>query len=159
MRDLLHTLRLIIGRGRITRTAWGKSPRSVQVRMPDGAVLDGVHVIGQAGVISRPRAGAEVVVVCAGGDRSHPIVIGTLDREHPGPDLEEGEAAIFAAGGAIIHCKLDGTVAITGDVRVTGSVIAEGGIADAEGTLAELRTTFETHIHSTPVGPTGPPTQ
>lgn len=160
-------LRTIVGRGRVRRFAPQTTPRSMQVELLRGEVLDGVQLVQQAGFSSRPRVGSEVVVVSVGGDRSHPVAIGTVDRKHLGPELAEGDVALFAttSSGAVVLIRGDGTVSILGDVEiegnlaVTGSIEAGGEVADARGTVSEFRDQYNQHTHlDSQSGSTGPPT-
>lgn len=160
---LLRMLRLSVARGRILRTSHETVPRSAQTKLHDGEVLDGVHVIQEYGSASRPLEGAECVVVCVAADRSHPVVIATHDRRHPGPTLNPGDKAIFAASGPTVICRygggleISGDVTITGDVLVEGSVSASGDLEDETGSLAALRGGYNIHTHVASGSPTSTP--
>ncbi|MEM9378410.1 MAG: phage baseplate assembly protein V [Planctomycetota bacterium] len=158
-------MRLLVARARLERTDGSTVPRSGQVRLLSGEVADRVHVVQEYGFASRPPAGSEAVVVCAGGDRSHPIVVGTLDRRNPGPELAEGDVAVFSSSGDVIVLQAAGGVAVKspaialeGDVSVSGSLAAEGDVSDGAGALQTLREIYDVHTHPTPAGPSGPPT-
>lgn len=161
--SLLRMLRLSVARGRVLRTSGETVPRSTQTKLHDGEVLDGVHILGQYGLSSRPLEGAECVVVCVAGDRSHPVVIATGDRRHPGPSLNPGDTAMFAPDGPTVICRrgggleISGDVTITGDVLVDGSVAASGELEDGSGALGELRDIYNVHIHTVSGAPTSGP--
>ncbi len=161
--SLLRMLRLSVARGRVLRTSYETAPRSVQTKLYDGEVLDGVHVFGQYGLSSRPLEGAECVVVCVAADRSHPVAIATGDRRHPGPSLNPGDTAMFAADGPTVICRrgggleISGNVTITGDVLVDGSVSASGELEDGDGTLGALRDGYNVHVHTASGAPTSGP--
>ena len=61
-----------------------------------GEVLEGLQLIQQFGLASRPLPGAEGVAVFPMGDRSSGYVVATEDRRVR-PGLEPGEAALYSA--------------------------------------------------------------
>jgi len=125
------------------------------------------------GFTSRPPTGSEAIVLCLGGNRDHPVVVADEDRrERPAGGLAEGEVCVYAAGGARVYLRADGSVEIVapggvlvsgdvevdGDLGVSGNVTAAGDVADGVGTLAALRSAYNVHVHSDPQGgSTGPP--
>lgn len=46
------------------------------------------------------------------------------------------------------------TVSITGNLNVTGSITATADISDASGSMGEMRTTYNSHVHGASSGPT-----
>lgn len=157
--SIMGALRLIVARGRITRTYGTTVPRSMQLRLLSGEVADRVHHAQHYGFASRPAEGSEAIVVCVGGDRSHPVTVGTIDRRSVGPDLEEGDVVVFSSSGDRILLPAAGGVQILGDVTVEGSLQVSGDVSDAAGTLASLRGTYNGHTHPETDSVTGPPNQ
>ncbi|MEL6431762.1 MAG: phage baseplate assembly protein [Planctomycetota bacterium] len=171
LEGLLSRLRLVVSRARIRLTDPDAIPRRAQVTLLAGETVDRVPVVQQYGFASRPREGAEGVVVCVGADRADPVLIGTLDRSHPGPELEVGEAALFgpkgdwvkflAGGGVVVHAPngatIRGRTTIEGDVDVRGSVSASGDLSDAAGALSRLRGAYNAHTHVETDSVTNPP--
>lgn len=76
-----------------------------------------------------PRSGDTVLVIKSGAEK-YPCVAGRLQGESEGP--EPGEVWISAASGAGIRLKPDGTVELSGDLRVSGSLTAEGTVKMGE---------------------------
>ncbi|MDE0109902.1 MAG: phage baseplate assembly protein V [Bryobacterales bacterium] len=68
---------------------------------------------------------------------------------------EGGSATIAAPGGVAItgNLSVDGNLSATGDISATGGVSAGGDVSDGLGSMAEMRQTFNDHIH--PTGPGG----
>lgn len=50
-----------------------------------------------------------------------------------------------------------GTLDVTADATVQGSLTARGGVSDAQGSLAEMRATYNLHTHGVPPAVTVPP--
>ena len=50
-----------------------------------------------------------------------------------------------------------GTLDVSGDATVTGSLTAQGGVSDAQGSMSEMRGTFNVHTHGVPPAVTVPP--
>lgn len=176
---LLARVKTLAQRGVVRSTDDAKKAQELVVAVLAGETLSRVERFAHFGFTSRPRAGAEVVVLCLGGNRDHPIVVADEDRRsRPAGDLAEGEAGLYSVdgGGAIkarITLRADGSVEVlapgavivTGDAQVSGdldaggNVTAGGDVADSVGTLAALRNAYNVHTHPDPQGgSTGPPT-
>lgn len=85
------------------------------------------------GFTSRPANGAEAVVAFVGGDRSHGFALGVDDRRYRIKNLSSGEVVVYDLTGTKVLLKQNGdieitpssgTVKITGDLNVTGTVTA-----------------------------------
>lgn len=97
--------------------------QTMQVEVTSGEVKDGVEHYEPFGLTSHPPAGSDGIIAFAGGDRSNPVIICVAGRGSRVTGLNEGDVAIYNQGGAVI--KLVGSdIEITGNVRVTGDVIA-----------------------------------
>lgn len=160
---VMRALRLLVSTGEVTRTDWGTRPPRLQLHGYEGEVLDRVALMTPFGVASRPPLGSRVVAVALGADRSQLAVLAAAHASDPPPELAEGELAIHARGGAVVHLKLDGSVHVTGPVTVSGAVsvdgpvTATGDVSDMRGSLDLLRTAFNLHQHPETGGVTGPP--
>lgn len=166
---LIASLSLMVTRGRIERTRADTAPRALQATLLAGEVVDDVHLAQEYGFASRPLPGSEAVVAMIGGDRAHPVAVATLDRRHLGPELAEGDVALFSSSGDFVLLRAAGGILVKGDlevagqVRVGGSVEAEGDlraagdVEDAVGTLGALRTAYDVHTHAETQSVTGPP--
>jgi phage gp45-like len=149
---LRRSLRLVSNLAEVEMTDWAQVPPTAQLHLQDGEVQDRVPILGPWGVAYRPPRGARGVAVAQGGDRSQLVLLGAASRAVPPPVLDEGEVALYSAGGAVLRLGLDGKVHVTGDVLV------EGHLADFRSSLEEMRALIDAHVHPTPAGPTGVPT-
>lgn len=158
---VLHRVKLLAQRGVVRASNDGTKALSLELAVLSKETLREVERFAHFGLTSRPPAGAEVVVLCLGGGRDHPVVVADEDRrERPTGVLGAGETCIYATGGARIVLRANGSVEITaaGDLKVTGNVDATGNVKDSIGTLAAFRTAYNSHTHSDPQGgTTGPP--
>ena len=70
-------------------------------------------------------------------------------------------AAVAAPGGMSLtgDVAIDGNVTATGNIHADGDVKADGDVEDAAGDMAEMRSTYNGHAHTTSQGPTGEPIQ
>lgn len=68
--------------------------QALQLSVLADEVLDGVERLGEYGLSTHPHPGAEAVVVCAGGLRSHGLVVAVGDRRFRLKGLEAGEVAL-----------------------------------------------------------------
>jgi len=170
---VLHRVKGLAQRGVVRSSDDARRALTVSVGGLAGESLADVERLAHYGLTSRPPVGAEVVLLCLGGNRSHPVVVADEDRrERPAGELAEGEVCVYAAGGARVFLRADGSVeveapgdvtvngkvTVTGDVEASGDVSAGGDVADLVGTLAALRTAYNAHVHPDPQGgSTGPP--
>ena len=127
---------LMVGRAVVKATREDGGLLLAQLTALDGEVLDGVPVIQEYGFASRPKAGAQGVIACAGGNRRGAIVIATGDRRYR-IALAAGEAAIHDDQGQKVHLTRAGIVIETGlPVTVKGSAITLDGPVTVNGDLA-----------------------
>jgi len=153
---LMRSLRLLVSTGEVTRTDWGTRPPRLQLHGYQGEVLDRVALMTPFGVASRPPLGSRVVTVAIGADRSQLVALAAAHAADAPPEIAEGELAIHARGGAVVHLRLDGSVHVTGPVTVTGPITATGDVSDMRGSLDLLRTAFNLHTHPETGSVTGP---
>lgn len=175
---LATRIRTLATRGVVLLSNDATRAQSLQVGALAGETLDPVERFGEFGFTSRPPRGSEVLVVCLGGDRSHPIVVATENREARPRNLAEGDVGLYsAAGGAavvrltlrasgVLEITAPGGVTIAGDVSIDGNLSvdgdasATGDVSDAAGSMQEIRDVFNahTHTHGGSAGTTSPPT-
>lgn len=111
-----------------------------------------VEAFQHVGFKSRPKKGAEVILVQIGGESGNPITIASRDRSIEF-DLAEDETAVFN-GVSRVHLKADGTIEL---VAKAGQEVK---ITDGSGTPKFLVTkdAYEVHTHPDPSsGSTGVP--
>ena len=94
------------------------------------------------GLICPPSPGDQVLVIPREGDAEHGVIVGSLfsNAVRP-PSAAVGEFVLHHQSGSSIRLSNDGTVRISGDLKVSGDVY------DAHGSLARLRNDHNTHIH------------
>lgn len=164
---VLHRVKLLAQRGVVRASNDATKAQTLEVAVLARETLQEVERFAHFGLTTRPPIGAEVIVLCLGGGRDHPVVVADEDRRaRPAGELAEGETCIYATGGARIVLRADGSVEVeaagdlkvTGKLSVTGDMEASGNVKDLVGTLAALRSAYNVHVHSDPQGgTTGPP--
>lgn len=178
MADLLATIRALVApvlnrvkvlaqRSVVRASDDERRAMTLDLSVMAGESLATVERFAHYGFTSRPKPGAEAVVLCLGGSRDHPLVVADEDRrERPGGELAAGEVCVYAAGGARVFLRADGSVEVVApggasvsvDLDVGGNVTAGADVSDAVGTLAALRSAYNVHTHPDPQGgSTGPP--
>lgn len=105
------------------------------------------------GMVCPLAAGDQVLVLPQEGDAEHGIIAGrTYSNVSPPPHVAAGEFWIVHSSGSCLKLKADGTVAISGDLHVTGNIY------DIHGSLSHLRGVFNEHTHTASSGAsTSPP--
>jgi phage baseplate assembly protein V len=91
--------------------------QSVQIDVLGGETHDGVERVQDYGFTSHPRPGAEGVLLCPGGLRSHGLVIAVGDRRFRLKDLVEGEVAVHDDQGQVVKLARAG-IEITTPLKV-----------------------------------------
>lgn len=185
LEPLRRRLQLLVSRAVVTLVKDALDLQGVQVALLANEVAD-VERFQQYGFTGVPSVGAEAIMVCVGGSRSHGIVIAVDDRRFRPKGLAEGETAQYSRFGQRITCKADGSIElkaaagkpvtvpgnleVAGDLEVTGDIAAEGNIdaagniaaqgnvSDAAGTMQEMRDVFNAHVHPENNGSGGPNT-
>jgi len=163
MRRLLEPVaarvRALASRGVVALSDDSRRAQELQITALAGETLQAER-FGEFGFVSRPPAGAEVLVVCIGGDRGHAIVVATEDRASRPQGLAVGEAGLYAASGGSVVARL--TIRASGVVEVeaselrilgSGSLAAGGDVSDAVGSLAQLRDAYNSHTHAVTTAP------
>ena len=90
-----------------------------------------------AGFHSRPRKGSLGYMMAPGGRRGQGMVMAAADPSTL-PELEEGEAAMYDAGGNVVKLTASGwefnaDVTINGNLNLSGNIVAGGTIVDSDG--------------------------
>lgn len=150
-------IRLLLSPASVTLTDWSTTPKSAQLHLLEGEVVDRVPIMGPWGLAWRPLRGARGLAVAVNAERAQLALIGAASREVALPELAEGEVALYAQGGAVLHLRVDGSIHITGPVTVDGPVTATGDVSDPRGSLDLLRTAFNLHTHVVTGSTTTPP--
>lgn len=111
-------VRGMIGRALLRLVDDAKQAQSLQVELLADEVQDEVERFGSYGFTSVPHPGAEAITVCAGGLRSHAIVIAVEDRRYRLRGLQGGEVALYDDLGNQVLLGRE-ALAITGVTKVT----------------------------------------
>lgn len=158
MRRIADRIRSVFSRGLVTAVEPADEVTLQRIQVGIGGDLhDRIAHAQPYGLAAVPPLGAEAHVLFPGASREEGIAL-IVDDRRGRPALEPGEVALYHPGaGTEIRMRQTGEIVITGDVRVTGSILAEGDVSDGEGRLGALRTAYDSHIHTTPQGPSGPP--
>lgn len=109
---IAQRVRLMVGRARLAGVTDGGKRQFVQFEALADEVKDGVEHMQPFGFASHPTAGAQVLFICVGGDRGHPIAV-CIDDPRSRLALEPGEVAIFTAEGNKIVMKPSGDIEVT----------------------------------------------
>jgi len=163
-----------IARGIVHAVNNATKVQNLQTEALRDEVRDGVENFQPYGFESVPLAGAEVLLVHVGNSRDHPIAAQVTDGRYRPTDGVAGMVGIYDDQGQTVRIFRDRieistpnkvvltapTIEVVGDLSVDGEITATGDVADATGTLADLRTAYNSHTHisASPGAPTGPPT-
>lgn len=145
----MNRVRMMLSRAIVRLVDDALAAQEMQVDLLEDESQDGVERLQNYGFTSVPKPGAEAVVGCMGGLRSHAIVLAVEDRRFRLTGLQEGEVAIYDDLGnvvklgrdrieitAIAELKIIAPVTkIEGDVEVTGGDVTADGIS------------LKTHVH------------
>ncbi len=82
--------------------------QTIQAQALAGELIDQAERLQDYGFAAAPHAGAEAVIVFAGGRRNHPLVIAVADRRYRLKALETGEVALYDDQGQAVHLTRDG---------------------------------------------------
>ncbi len=110
------------------------------------------------GMVAPPSPGQQVVVLAQEGQAEHGIVVGGLfSLSAQPPPAPSGELWLVHQTGSFFKLHNDGSIEgkatvwnLTGLIQLTGSLVASGDVSDqggAHGTLANLRTIYDEHVH------------
>lgn len=175
MRDMMRRalapiegrVRLMLARGHVLLVDDAPSAQELQVELLEDEQHDGVERLQNYGFSAAPHPGAEAVVACIGGLRSHAIALVVEDRRYRLKGLAAGEVALYddlgnvvklgrarieiTAASQIAITAPDGVtiaadVAITGAVAITGDVSITGALA-ASVDVTAAAISLKTHKH------------
>jgi phage baseplate assembly protein gpV len=115
---------------------------------PDGVLSGWLPVLTQWvgsgwGMICPLTPGDQVVLVPQQGDAEQGVIIGrSFSNKQMPPVVPGGEFWLVHQSGSFLKLCNDGTIRISGDLHVLGDVY------DGHGSIAQLRTTYNSHVHS-----------
>lgn len=129
------------GKGRYTMTAQTVDPITTEVR-------DDTPIMTAYGFSSRPKPGADAVVVYVAGNRGNGVVIATSDGRFS-VELAPGEVVMHADDGTKIHLQTGGKIAITsaGGIAITSPKITLTGDLEVAGDVKAGTVSLKHHRH------------
>lgn len=101
-KPLEDRLRLMIGRAIVRLVDDASGAQAMQLELLAGEMQDEVERLQDYGFTSVPHPGAEALVACTGGLRSHAVAIRVEDRRYRLKGLQAGEVAIYDDLGNVI---------------------------------------------------------
>lgn len=172
LRNLARRVRQVVSRGVVSLVNDALTMQGLQVQVLEGEARDNLERFQEYGFTSVPHAGAECVVVYAGGGRSHGLVIAVEDRRYRLTGLADGEVALYDDLGSKVVLKRGNVIEVTaatridlltplthlsGDLKVDGDIVADGDISDhTDQSMLGMRDIYNTHTH--PENDAGGPT-
>lgn len=102
---LARRVRMLLGRAVLRLVDDAKRIQELQVEGYAGELLSGVERFQDYGISSHPHPGAEVVIGCVGGIRSHAIALRVDDRRYRPTGLAEGEVLLYTSEGDHVHLR------------------------------------------------------
>lgn len=176
-----NKLRLMVSRAIVKLVGDDKKLQELQVALLDEEARATVERFQQYGFTCVPFPEAEAIALSVGGSRSHMVVLAVDDRQHRKKDMEAGEVALYTDEGDYILLKrgriveikagtrvrvdapeadFTGNVTIAGNLHIAGETTCDGNVSDANGSMQEMRDTYNGHTHAgvqTGGGTTAPP--
>ncbi len=118
----------------------------LQVSGLSDELLDGVRLMQQVGFSSDLPVDSQVVMVPIGGRATNMVIIASSDAPIV-VKAGEGETVIYDQFGHELRMGKDG-IRSNCNFYVDGDVISTGQVSDAQGSMTEIRQTYNTHGHS-----------
>lgn len=149
-----------IGRVAASTALGGRGARRLQLRMDEAEIRDDTPLIQHYGLASRPKTGADVVVVFPGGNRAAGIAIASNDRRYQ-VELAAGEVALHDDLGRSVRLTRDGIVIHGGGqpVTITGTPkLRVESLLEVTGDVTIGGRSFNAHTHPETGVVTGAPT-
>ena len=154
--EIIMALRGLVVRGLVRATKDDGQAQTIDVQTHEGVVRSAVEVLQPFGLAAVPPAGAMTVVLAIGGDQGDMVA---LPLAAPGTrfgKLTAGQVVLYDAAGNRVALLADGTVEIHAatrvvvkapELKVEGNIVATGNISDPAGSMAEMRTRYNSHTH------------
>ena len=150
---LQHRVAMMVSRAVIALVEDAGGRQTLQMNVLAGEVMTDVERFQNYGMTSVPQVGAEAVLVCVAGNRSHPLVIAAEDRRYRLKALQAGEVALYDDIGHVVHLTRTGIVIEGGgqNISITGApqVVVTGGDVVADGI------SLKTHVRAGVMGGDG----
>jgi phage baseplate assembly protein V len=129
VKDARRRAIMSIVRGVLSAIDDTQQAQEVQIQLLSDETADGIERFQNYGFSSVPFPGAEAVMACVGGLRSHGIVIAVEDRRYRLVGGVAGEVSMYDDQGQLVSLKRDGiylTTPFKVQVDAQGDVIVNG---------------------------------
>ena len=185
--DLRRRLNQIVRPGVVTEVDLSNARARVRYsEAPDEATTDWLPWLTARAGADRtwwaPSVGEGVLILAPAGEMAAAAVLPALYQEAPRDapgDEDEKHVTVYRTGAMVVHdaaaktftvttaaghavvIEDDGDVVVPGDLHVAGDVLAAGDVRDgsaATPTMANMRSTYNTHTHLPPLGGAPAPT-
>jgi phage baseplate assembly protein V len=156
------------------KTGESTTVQTMQLQLNQFEMMDTINSLQFFGITSSPPVGSDVLVLCMGGDNANAVAIATGHNQFRPVGMGTGETCIYSNAGQKVYLSQTGgvlaiqiiggnqvnitcdtsvnitapTVNITGNLTVSGTIMAAGDISSGSVTL-------ETHRHSGVSGGSG----
>lgn len=148
---LYHRVLSAVGIGRVSasRDQAGDGARLLQLRISEEETRDATPELAHYGFASRPKVGADAVVLFVGGNRSAGVVVATNDRRYR-LELAEGEVALHTDEGDRVHLKRGRVVEIAAGakLRIDAPLVEVTGRVEAAGDVKAGAVSLQQHVHT-----------
>lgn len=115
---IMRRIKLLVTRAVVKLVDPAQLMQELQVEALAGEVLDGIEHFEPYGFTSHPLAGAEVLLLSAGGRRAHTLAGIVADRRYRKTGLAPGESAMHNHVGDYILIKQDRSIEVFAGTKV-----------------------------------------
>ena len=167
---LKRRIQTMITRGVVTLVDSSLMMQELQVKVR-GTPIDGVEHFEPYGFTAKPHSEAEALLACLGGNSSRMVAVTVADKRFRLKGLVDGEVALYTDEGDVIHFKRDNHIYVDSFKTITakapnvniiastkctitspetecsGHFTALGNVSDANGSMQEMRDTYNGHSH------------
>ena len=173
MRKVLNKIMNLVSRGYITFSNSASKCQKLQLKMSGGEQKSDVEHIEPYGFNSSQLDGAEAVALFLDGDKSHGVVLVSVDRRYRITSLKKGEVAIYTDEGDYIIFNRNNEIniktkrfilnaddaielntknlvvsATSGTQFNTPLLKSSGEISDKTSTISNIRIIYNGHTHN-----------
>lgn len=189
LKEVKHKVLMMLGVGIIETVDDGPEIQRNQVTILDGETHGDYDRFQEFGFSSVPLPGCQAVIACVGGARSHGLIIATDDGRYRPVDLAPGETILYNYLGDYIKIDKDRKITVvantevdvtapivkvnastrvditspqvnmTGNLQVDGNITCDGNVSDGDGSMTEMRGTYNSHTHAENGSTTNAPNQ
>jgi phage baseplate assembly protein V len=143
---IMRRIKLLVTRAVVKLVDPEQLMQELQVEALAGEVLDGVEHFEPYGFTSHPLAGAEVLLLSAGGRRAHALAGIVADRRYRLKSLAAGEVALYTDEGDVIHFKRGRTIEVTAGTKVKVTAPTVEVVASSKVTITSPLTEMSQNV-------------